>query len=47
MNIFTLGVRSGTDRHVNGPNRFTFTHNGLYALLSLAVVIGIAVAVCR
>lgn len=47
MVFFAFGRRTGTDRYVNGPNRFTFTLNGLYALLALATVIGIAVAICR
>jgi hypothetical protein len=47
MVIFAIGRRTGTDRYVNGPYRFTFTHNGLYAVLALAAVIGVMIALCR
>jgi hypothetical protein len=38
MTIFHFGKRTGTDRYVNGPYRFRFTHNSLLAVLALAAV---------
>ncbi len=40
MVFFKIGERTGTDRYINGPYRFTFTQNGL-----IAVVAAIALAV--
>jgi hypothetical protein len=45
--IAHFGKRTGTDRHVNGPYRFTLTVNGLYALLALATAVGLAIAAHR
>ncbi len=41
MIIFAIGKRDGAIRNVKGPHRFTFTQNGLYALLVLAAVIAV------